>query len=317
MPASPRLQTHPPRAGGSLRVRTAAVTATLAGIVSLVLLGHGVSWWYAPLAVTGMLLAHAAILGGLFLAVRVAGGKGDHGRAAGGQQDGAAAIEAGSDVLHRPRLFDWLVRATTLGQEGKLRRWMVDLADPRAGDAVLDIGCGTGTLLLTAAERVGPSGTLHGIEPGPEMAARARRKAESLGVLVDIAPGSADRLPYPAASFDTVYCTLMIHHLPPAMRDSAIREMRRVLRPGGRAVIVDWQRPGSLARALLSPMFLVYFLHTLRPGGSPLDGPEIDDLMQDLGFREVVRRSFGSGSGVGAVLGRVDPGSPLAEGPGA
>jgi ubiquinone/menaquinone biosynthesis C-methylase UbiE len=102
-----------------------------------------------------------------------------------------------------------------------------------------------------APERVGPSGALHGIEPSPEMAAHARHKAEAHRVRLEVVECSADGLPYPPASFDAVFCTLVFHHLPRAMQEGATREMSRVLRPGGHVVIVDWQWP----RALAPPMF--------------------------------------------------------------
>ena len=81
--------------------------------------------------------------------------------------------------------------------------------------------------------------------------------------------------------------------------------MRRVLRPGGRAVIVDWHRPKSFARAITSPMLLVYLLHHFGPSRSPLDAPGIETLMSELGFEEIARYSFGAGGGVGAVVARL------------
>jgi ubiquinone/menaquinone biosynthesis C-methylase UbiE len=204
-------------------------------------------------------------------------------------------------LLHKPRQFDLLARLMTLGRERKLRQWTLDLADLQPENQVLDVGCGTGTLLLAAAEHVGPAGALHGIEPSPEMAAHARHKSEARRVPLEVVEGSADSLPYPPASFDAVFCTLVFHHLPRSMQEGAIREMRRVLRPGGRAVIVDWQRPKSLARAIASPLFLVYLLH--KPSGSPLDVLGIEPLMKELGFENVARCSFGASGAVGAVVG--------------
>src|SRR5262245_53002177 len=171
----------------------------------------------------------------------------------------------------------------TLGQETKLRQWTLDLADLQPGHVLLDVGCGTGTLLLAAARRVGPSGAVHGIEPSPAMVAHARRKAAASRMPLQVVAGSAGSLPYPPEAFDVVCCTLVLHHLPAGMREEAIREMRRVLRPGGRVVPVDWQRPRSLVRALVSPLFPVYLLHNLGSQGSPLDVLPMERLMTDLG----------------------------------
>ncbi|HCC33678.1 MAG TPA: hypothetical protein DEQ28_07265 [Clostridiales bacterium] len=174
-----------------------------------------------------------------------------------------------------------------------------------AGNVLLDAGCGTGSLLLAAAQRVAPSGALHGVEASPEMAAHARRKAEIRGIPVQIVEGSAESLPYPPGSFDAAFCTLVLHHLPETMWAAAIREMGRALRPGGRVVLVDWQRPKSLARAIISPMFPVYLLHNLGSKGSPLDVLPLERLLTDLGFEAITRHSFGAGGGVGAVVSRL------------
>jgi ubiquinone/menaquinone biosynthesis C-methylase UbiE len=101
-----------------------------------------------------------------------------------------------------------MTRVCTLGQERKLRQWTLNLAGLQPGNAIPDVGCGTGTLLLAAAERVGPSGALHGIEPLAEMAAHARHKAEAQRTPLQVVEGSADSLPYPPASFDAVFSTL-------------------------------------------------------------------------------------------------------------
>jgi len=298
-----------PHATNPHRTGFLAVMLVLAGGLALIFYLHDASWWYAPFAVPGAVFTHMVILGGIvFVATRIRGARRAPGRAA-CRRGTEHSHEYESELLRRPRRFDRQVRMITLGRETKLRQWMLDLADLEPGNAVLDVGCGTGTLLLAAAERVGPAGTLHGIEPATEMAAHARHKAEARRVPLEIVEGSADSLPYPPASFDAVFCTLVLHHLPRSMLEVAIREMHRVLRPGGRAVIIDWQRPKSLARAITSSLFLVYLLHNLGRSGSPLDVLGIESLMRELGFEDIARRSFGSGGALGAVVGRLGSGT--------
>jgi SAM-dependent methyltransferase len=294
-----------PRLRGTHRIHTPLVMAVLVGSVSLILYRHGASWWYLPLAVPAVVLAHIALLGGaVFIAAGVARVRRTHRRGACYQGDTSESSDTESGLLHRPRLFDWMVQTIMFGRERKLRAWMLDLADLEPGNVVLDVGCGTGTLLLEAAKRVGPSGALHGIEPSTEMAARARHKAEGRGVRLEVIETSADRLPYPTPMFDAVFCTLVLHHLPGSMRGVAIREMRRVLRPGGRVVIIDWQRPKSLAKAITGGLSLASLLHNLRPGASPPNVLDIKPLMTELGFEDVSDRAFGNGV-LRAVVGRL------------
>jgi SAM-dependent methyltransferase len=103
------------------------------------------------------------------------------------------------------------------------------------------------------------------------------------------------------------FCILAFHHLPPESRGEAVREMRRVLRPGGVAVIVDWRRPTSFLKALTSPMFLVYLVHSLAPRDAQLDEAGIRAQMNELGFKEISTPSFGPGGTIGAVVGRLAP----------
>jgi ubiquinone/menaquinone biosynthesis C-methylase UbiE len=107
---------------------------------------------------------------------------------------------------------------------------------------VLDIGCGTGTLAILAKRVVEGSGVVHGIDASPEMIARARRKAKRSGMDVVFEMAQAQSLPFPDARFDVVLSTVMLHHLPRAARAQAVRDARRVLKPGGRLLAVDFVR---------------------------------------------------------------------------
>jgi ubiquinone/menaquinone biosynthesis C-methylase UbiE len=154
-------------------------------------------------------------------------------------------------VIHWAARYDLLAFLFTGGRERAFRERLVDLARVKAGDAVLDIGCGTGTLALAAARRVGSSGHVCGVDASPEMMARARRKAARAGVSLDFQLAGAEALPFEESRFDAVLATLMLHHLPRRTRGQTAQQVQRVLKPGGRVLAVDFGKPsgrGLLAR---------------------------------------------------------------------
>ena len=150
------------------------------------------------------------------------------------------------------RYYDLLAWLLTLGRERAFRERLVELARLAPGAAVLDVGCGTGTLAVAAKRRVGAAGTVHGIDASPEMIDRARRKAGKAGVDVAFQTAVVESLPFPDAQFDAVLSTLMLHHLPRPARQQCAREMRRVLKPGGRVLAVDFATPARERRGLLA-----------------------------------------------------------------
>jgi SAM-dependent methyltransferase len=114
------------------------------------------------------------------------------------------------------------------------------------GEDVLDVGCGAGMDTLIAAQMVGPTGSVTGIDMTPEMAAKARRSVTEIGIdTVTIVEGSAERLPFADASFDVVISNGVIDLIPD--KDAVFSEIVRVLRPGGRIQLADVtiQRPVS------------------------------------------------------------------------
>jgi ubiquinone/menaquinone biosynthesis C-methylase UbiE len=129
------------------------------------------------------------------------------------------------------------------GRERAFRERLLTLAGVETGESVLDIGCGTGTLAIAAAGHVGPHGAVSAIDASPEMIARARRKAAKAGVPVVFEVAPAERLPFSDGQFDLVLSTLMMHHLPRSTRQQCAREVRRVLKPGGRILVVDFGQP--------------------------------------------------------------------------
>jgi len=108
----------------------------------------------------------------------------------------------------------------------------------RPGEDVLDVGSGAGMDTLVAAQMVGPSGSVTGIDMTPEMVAKARGSVTEMGLdNVSIVEGSAEQLPFDDASFDVVISNGVIDLIPD--KDAVFSEITRVLRPGGRIQLAD------------------------------------------------------------------------------
>jgi ubiquinone/menaquinone biosynthesis C-methylase UbiE len=155
-------------------------------------------------------------------------------------------------VLHSPARYDLLVWLLTLGRERSFREKTLRFARLEPGESVLDVGCGTGTLAIAAKRHVGPTGTVYGIDASPEMISRAAIKARKAGVEVAFNIGTAQALPFPDARFDALLSTLMLHHLPRKARQQFAYEIRRVLKPGGRVLAVDFEAPAPEERGVLA-----------------------------------------------------------------
>jgi ubiquinone/menaquinone biosynthesis C-methylase UbiE len=137
------------------------------------------------------------------------------------------------------RYYDIVVNLITLGRTKAIHRETLSLAGLRPGDSVLDIGCGTGVLLLEAERIVGPDGTVVGLDVEPAMIKKAMRRASDnkSQATFEIAP--IDHIPYPDSTFDVAFSTLMYHHLTDTQKTKGLVELERVLKPNGRLVLVD------------------------------------------------------------------------------
>jgi len=165
------------------------------------------------------------------------------------------------------------------GMLRKLRQKTIQLAQLQPGEQALDIGCGTGTLALEMAHFLSPGGSVTGVDPGAQQIARARAKAARRHVLqvsIEFQVGVIEQIPFPDQSFDVVFSTLMMHHLPTPLKCQGLTEIARVLKPGGRLVIADFahrqERAGRAAR--------------FPAGGSRLH--DLEALLQDAGFGQLV-----------------------------
>ena len=118
-------------------------------------------------------------------------------------------------------------------------------------ERVLDVACGTGLVAFAAADAVGPEGRVVGVDLSGRMVDAARRRAQERGVRhATFARMDAERLDLPDATFDVALCALGLMYVPDPVQ--ALREMRRVLRPGGRVVLAVW---GERSRCGWSAVF--------------------------------------------------------------
>jgi ubiquinone/menaquinone biosynthesis C-methylase UbiE len=197
--------------------------------------------------------------------------------------DGNVALGTPGAVLHSAARYDLLVWLLTLGRERVFREKVLRLGRLQPGEVVLDIGCGTGTLAIAAKRQVGPTGSVYGIDASPEMLARAEKKARKAGVEVVLKNAMAQALPFPDAQFDAVLATVMLHHLPRKARQQCAAEMRRVLKPGGRVLAVDFGLAVRASKSLLS--------HFHRHGHLKL--PDIIGLLSEAGLNRVESGAVG------------------------
>lgn len=143
-------------------------------------------------------------------------------------------------------LYDLGIRLTL--PERKVKSRLLEIAAVRDDFQVLDLGCGTGTLLLLA-HRMYPRAHLSGVDVDSAILKRARKKAQREGAPIRLERASATSLPFPDASFDRVLTTLVLHHLDGDGKAGALAESFRVLRPGSEVHIADFGAPrGPLTR---------------------------------------------------------------------
>jgi ubiquinone/menaquinone biosynthesis C-methylase UbiE len=181
---------------------------------------------------------------------------------------------AGRDVFLP--LYDLI--AKMLGAD-KARQVLLDRVQFQPQDRVLDIGCGTGTLAVLLKQKY-PSLNIVGLDPDPNALARAREKSTRAGVSVRFDRGFADALAYQNNSFDVVFSSFMFHHLESAHREKTLREVRRVLKAGGRFYLLDFEASDDVSAH--GSMRLFHRSKRLQDNSAP----RIVSLMEQAGLKD-------------------------------
>ncbi|GIH73463.1 methyltransferase domain-containing protein [Sphaerimonospora thailandensis] len=190
--------------------------------------------------------------------------------------DHAEHAEEGGTIDH-PRAYDVFASIGFAGRRREVFTRLAALSGVRPGHRILDVGCGTGYLTRILAPVVGPAGQVTGIDPAQTMIEYARRRApKNCFYLV----GDGQTMNLPDESFDVVVSSLAIHHMPVDARGSAVRQMFRVLRPGGRLLIAEFRPPTNpLAARLVGLLSGPAMRHSPRE--------LLGDLIPEAGFQLV------------------------------
>lgn len=179
------------------------------------------------------------------------------------------------------RFYDPLLRLTL--RDEAIKRALVEQCELESNMHVLDVGSGTGTLTLMLV-RATPGVHVTGIDGDPDVLRIAREKAERARVAVELVEGLATSLPFANASFDRVTTSLVLHHLTAEDKARALREMHRVLRPGGELHVADWGRPhGPLMRAAFVGVQLLDGFASTRDHAAG----RVPSFVADAGFVDV------------------------------
>jgi ubiquinone/menaquinone biosynthesis C-methylase UbiE len=190
----------------------------------------------------------------------------------------------GRDLNHVAWLYDPVIENLSFGKERLFRELSIKHMAIIPSDRILDVGCGTGSLTLLIAGHLASPGEVIGIDAAPKMIEQAKSKAAADGSNAKFAVGISEALDLQDSQFDMVVNSMFTHHIDLELKKLTFSEMLRVLKPGGRLITADIDRPTTFwgwimgwgARYLLIQQELEDNLKGLLPA-----------LMKETGFTDI------------------------------
>jgi ubiquinone/menaquinone biosynthesis C-methylase UbiE len=149
-------------------------------------------------------------------------------------------------------IYDIFEPMCMLGKEAEINKLIINLLEIKKFHNILDLGCGTGVLSALISEELSEKtgGLSVGIDAAAKMIEAARKKRGSKTCRFEVA--AAENLPFDNESFESVVSTMFFHHIQLDLKEKALLEAFRVMRPGGRLVIADMHVPTTFLGALIS-----------------------------------------------------------------